>query len=195
MANTKISALTSATAPLVGTEVLPIVQSGTTVKVTVDNLTTGKTTPTNGVQFPATQVSSANVNCLDDYEEGIWTPVIIGVTSAGVGTYLIQQGVYTKIGNLVTVAGYITWSAHTGTGETRISGLPFTVNSSQIGSAQAAYLYASDFNAGTSATALMGIPDSGGTTIILRGYINNGTRVIPPMNTSGDIRFSLTYRV
>jgi hypothetical protein len=39
MANTKISALTSATTPLAGTEVLPIVQSGSTVKVATDNLT------------------------------------------------------------------------------------------------------------------------------------------------------------
>jgi uncharacterized protein with beta-barrel porin domain len=42
MADTKISALSAATTPLAGTEVLPIVQSGTTVKVSVDNLTTGK---------------------------------------------------------------------------------------------------------------------------------------------------------
>lgn len=42
MADQKISALTSATTPLAGTEVLPIVQSGATVKVSVDNLTTGK---------------------------------------------------------------------------------------------------------------------------------------------------------
>jgi hypothetical protein len=39
MADTKISALTAASLPLAGTEVLPIVQSGTTVKVAVDNLT------------------------------------------------------------------------------------------------------------------------------------------------------------
>jgi hypothetical protein len=39
MANTKISALTSATTPLAGTEVLPIVQSSTTVKVATDDLT------------------------------------------------------------------------------------------------------------------------------------------------------------
>jgi hypothetical protein len=42
MANTKISALTSATTPLAGTEVLPIVQSGATVKVSVANLTAGR---------------------------------------------------------------------------------------------------------------------------------------------------------
>ena len=42
MSNTKISALTSATTPLAGTETLPIVQSGATKKVTVANLTTGR---------------------------------------------------------------------------------------------------------------------------------------------------------
>lgn len=40
MADTKISALTSASTPLAGTEVLPIVQSGTTVKATVENVLT-----------------------------------------------------------------------------------------------------------------------------------------------------------
>jgi hypothetical protein len=40
MANKKISALTSASTPLVGTEVLPIVQSGATVQVSVANLNT-----------------------------------------------------------------------------------------------------------------------------------------------------------
>ena len=39
MANTKISALTGATTPLAGTEVLPIVQSGATVKVAANDLT------------------------------------------------------------------------------------------------------------------------------------------------------------
>ena len=42
MANSKISALTSATTPLAGTEVLPIVQSGTTKQVSVANLTAGR---------------------------------------------------------------------------------------------------------------------------------------------------------
>jgi hypothetical protein len=39
MADTKISALTSASTPLAGTEVLPIVQSSATVKVAVNDLT------------------------------------------------------------------------------------------------------------------------------------------------------------
>jgi hypothetical protein len=43
MADKKISALTSASTPLAGTEVLPIVQSGATVKVAVSDLTAGRT--------------------------------------------------------------------------------------------------------------------------------------------------------
>jgi hypothetical protein len=42
MADKKISALTSASTPLAGTEVLPIVQSGSTVKVAVSSLTAGR---------------------------------------------------------------------------------------------------------------------------------------------------------
>jgi hypothetical protein len=42
MANSKISALTSATTPLAGTETLPVVQSNTTKQVSVANLTAGR---------------------------------------------------------------------------------------------------------------------------------------------------------
>lgn len=42
MSNSKISALTSATTPLAGTEVLPVVQSGVTKQVSVANLTDGR---------------------------------------------------------------------------------------------------------------------------------------------------------
>jgi hypothetical protein len=42
MADLKISALTGASTPLAGTEVLPIVQSNATVKVSVANLTAGR---------------------------------------------------------------------------------------------------------------------------------------------------------
>ena len=43
MADAKISALTGASTPVAGTEVLPIVQSGSTKKVSIANLTVGRT--------------------------------------------------------------------------------------------------------------------------------------------------------
>jgi hypothetical protein len=49
MADKKISALTAATTPLAGTEVLPIVQGGSTVKVSAANLTAGRDISTTGI--------------------------------------------------------------------------------------------------------------------------------------------------
>jgi len=46
MADTKISGLPASTTPLAGTEVLPIVQSGSTVKVAVSDLTAGRAVAT-----------------------------------------------------------------------------------------------------------------------------------------------------
>lgn len=115
------------------TLIAPVISGGT-----INNATIGATTPTtaaftvatvNGVQFPATQVSSADANQLDDYEEGTFTPAISGTTTAGTGTYSIQQGKYTKIGNLFSFYIYLTWSTHTGTGNMTVTGLPFSVAS------------------------------------------------------------------
>lgn len=49
MADLKISQLTSATTPLTGTEVLPIVQSGSTVKVAISDVTAGRAISASGV--------------------------------------------------------------------------------------------------------------------------------------------------
>lgn len=71
MADKKISALTAASTPLAGTEVLPIVQSGSTVKVSVDNLTTGKTVAMNQINlenstvgFPTLGTASGSLRLL-----------------------------------------------------------------------------------------------------------------------------------
>lgn len=76
-----------------------------------------------GIQFNG---DTAAANALDDYEEGTFTPAIIGTTTAGVGTYTLQVGRYTKVGNRVHYSIVLDWTAHTGTGNMRIAGLPFT---------------------------------------------------------------------
>jgi hypothetical protein len=55
MADKKISALTSSTTPLAGTEVLPIVQSGSTVKVAVSDLTAGRAVNALSITIPNTE--------------------------------------------------------------------------------------------------------------------------------------------
>jgi len=88
-----------------------------------------------GVNFPATQVSSADANTLDDYEEGTFTPTLTGGTSSPTGVSYVQQlGKYTKVGNLVTVFVYLAWSTYTGgSGSIQISGFPFSTVSTVNG--------------------------------------------------------------
>ena len=70
-------------------------------------------------------------NHLDDYEEGTFTPVIAGTTTSGTGIYTIQQGKYIKVGNMVYVSIRLGWSAHTGTGNMLLDGLPNLASSTQ----------------------------------------------------------------
>jgi hypothetical protein len=67
-------------------------------------------------------------NKLEDYEEGTWTPVLVGSTTAGTATFVSGPvGTYTKIGNQVTVTFNWNISAHTGAGALRVTGLPFAL--------------------------------------------------------------------
>jgi hypothetical protein len=59
MADKKISALTAASTPLAGTEVLPIVQSGATVKVAVSNLTAGRDIAATSLTTAAVQATNS----------------------------------------------------------------------------------------------------------------------------------------
>jgi hypothetical protein len=150
-------------------------------------------TASKGVYLGVTSATASNL--LDDYEEGTWTPVIRGGTTIGTGTYGDQQGVYTKVGNLVTASFWINWSAHTGTGDFFIYGLPFAAALSTEINLQPAASYASSFNAGTSATQLIVYPTAASTFFSFRGFVNNTTRTIPQIQASGNIGVTATYRV
>jgi hypothetical protein len=82
-----------------------------------------------GITFPTSQFASSNANTLDDYEEGTFTPTVIGTSTAGTATYSSQVGRYTKIGNRVLFNIRVSYSSGTGAGLLRISGLPFAATS------------------------------------------------------------------
>jgi len=96
-------------------------QTGVISTIPTINLTGGQ------IAFPATAAPSANVNTLDDYEEGTWTLTAADAVSGG-NTSTTGTGTYTKIGNMVTIAGSIQNIDITGlnAGNTfYIQGLPF----------------------------------------------------------------------
>jgi hypothetical protein len=81
------------------------------------------------ITFPASPSLSSNVNTLDDYEEGTWTPTLIafsGGTNATI-SYGQQLGRYTKIGNTVFLEFYVSINSKAGgSGIVCIGNLPFT---------------------------------------------------------------------
>jgi hypothetical protein len=81
-----------------------------------------------GITFPATQSASSDVNTLDDYEEGTWTPVVADATTGGNTATGSFSGTYTKIGNLVFVSATlnnINTSGMTGGNVLFVRSLPF----------------------------------------------------------------------
>jgi hypothetical protein len=270
MADKKISALTGATTPLAGTEVLPIVQSGSTVKVSVANLTAGRAvsassitvsagavgqvssfsdgiaqgivmstasgyfgiynpnygdiafrnggntsdtfriaeagnvtvgygnlvigTSGKGIDFSATSGTGTS-ELLADYEEGTWTPTIAGSTTAGTGTYSIQAASYTKVGNRLLFTAYITWSAHTGAGNMRIAGLPFTVTNNDNNYTSVS-IYVDSATAFTAGNVLQARNILNSTQLIPTQYLTGGgasSQVTLP--TSGGIIITGQYYV
>ena len=77
---------------------------------------------------------TSGLEVLKDYEEGTWTPVLVGQTDANGGTWdTTLTGTYTKIGNRVMVTLLIvgTDQAFTSTtGWRYYSGLPYNVGKS-----------------------------------------------------------------
>lgn len=107
-----------------------VVSSGSitvpTLTVTSAATFTGASVLADTIKFPATQVPSSDVNTLDDYEEGTWSP---GIAFAGAfvgGTYLSRNGSYTKIGRLVVAPFYLQLNTKgSSVGDATLTGLPF----------------------------------------------------------------------
>jgi len=201
MSNSKISALTGATTPLAGTEVLPIVQSSTTKQVSVANLTAGRAISATqmtlttgnlivasgqGIDFSATPGTGTS-ELLADYEEGTWTPSV-----GGTATYFLQSGTYTKVGRSVLITGSLVVNV-LGTGSaTIISGLPFA----SIGS-PADFVGFSNFSNLALAVTYMAGSANGSSQIDIRSLLVAGTTVASNnvIGNSTRLDFAGTYSV
>jgi hypothetical protein len=146
-----------------------------------------------GVAFPTTQSASSDANCLDDYEEGTFLPVVQGSTTAGSGAYTQQVGRYTKIGRLVTVEIYLIWTTHTGTGNLRIGGLPFNVADAPYSAVTIGLISDVSLSASNMAVAFNEINQN--FINIYQIPVGGGAYSIVPMDASGTMILSSTYTV
>jgi hypothetical protein len=87
-----------------------------------------------GITFPSSQSASTDSNCLDDYEEGTWTPQFgfNSINSTGVTYGATNAGYYTKVGRLVTVTFLLEVSNKgSASGNGIIGGFPFSCINNQ----------------------------------------------------------------
>lgn len=95
MTNAKISALTAATTPLAGTEVLPIVQSSATVNVAVSDLTAGRAvsvaslTATGTITPSVGAIATPSIRHPSNAATGVWFPTVNQVAMSANGTQSI----------------------------------------------------------------------------------------------------------
>ena len=140
--------------------VLPTANGGTSVDIASAALPLGS----GQITFPATQNPSSNVNTLDDYEEGDWTPVIGGTGGESGQSYSGQVGRYVKIGKVVTLTFNVILSVEgVITTNVVLKGLPFTLS----GDAAAVPIY---WNALiTTWVNVIGLAPGGSATLLVRG--------------------------
>ena len=124
----------------------------------------------------------AAANTLDDYEEGNWTPAVVGGTQTITN---ITQARYTKIGRSVLLNVYITQSTVTDSTSLLLSGLPFTATSYN-----ATGIVNFSSNSSGSTVACRTAPNA--TTLSFYKVNVNQAAVLQTQN-AGHIIFSITY--
>ena len=139
---------------------------------------------------------TGSANYLDDYEEGSWTPVCVGSTTAGTvtmnGSY--TRGRYTKIGNTVYIHCVVVWSSLTGTGNLRITGLPFT--SRNIGSSNnvnASHTSYNNLTVPSDSTAYARIFNNSSEIGIASQTTGTSNIANLTVDATGELYFNITY--
>jgi hypothetical protein len=181
MANTKISALTSATLPVAGTEVLPIVQSATTVKLAISDITPGLSTIT-----AAKGGTGQTVYVVGDLLYASTTTALSKLADVATGSALISGGVgvapsYGKIGLTTHVSGVLPVA----NGGTNVSSASITAFNNITG-------YTAAGATGTTSTNLVFSTSPSVTTPTLAGDVSLSTGNLVVGTSGKGIDFSAT---
>jgi len=109
-----------------------------------------------GIDFSATSGTGTS-ELFDDYEEGTFSPTVEGTSTAGTVSYTRREGVYTKVGNCVNFWIDVIWASGTGTGNLKITSLPFTSNSRVMLKTAAVYSHNLSLSAGEIASCILSL--------------------------------------
>ena len=173
-----------------------LLKDGSQTATAVIPFALGISVTTGGILFPATQSASSNVNTLDDYEEGVFTPVVtFGGASVGI-TYTVQGGVYQKIGNRAFFSLQITLTDNgSSAGAMLITALPFTAANDSANNSACAIV--ADALAASVTTQIMASVAKNTTTIELFRFAAGALTQLTDVDTTNTtlIRLSGHYYV
>lgn len=127
-----------------------------------------------------------------DFKKGVFTPAIVGTTSIGAGTYSRQDGNFTKIGDTVFFQLYIIWTAHSGTGNMNIDGLPYVVDASYFGPCS---LWDNGISLSAGHVLRAYVAQSDNEVKLSQVPTGGGNAVAVPMDTAGNLMISGHYKV
>lgn len=119
-----------------------------------------------------------------------YTPVVEGSSTSGVGTYSVQVGKFQEFGDVVFFTAAVTWSAHTGTGGTRIT-LPHSL--ADFGQRVPLSVYYSDLTVGAS-KEVGAFAGTSGNVLVIRALDTAGGAVAEFFDAAGSINISGFYR-
>jgi len=138
---------------------------------------------------------TTSANALNDYEEGTWTPVIRGTTTAGTATYTTRVARYIKIGKQVFISAYINWTSGTGTGNLDIYDLPFASDSTVNLYQPATIGYFQNITLNTNTTPVAFVNHSGSSNILfIQIPSGGGSNSFVSYDSAGEIMISATYK-
>lgn len=121
-----------------------------------------------------------------------WTPVVAGITTSGTGTYSVQAGQYSRVGNIVFYNCSLTWSAHTGTGNMKITGLPLVSGNNSINNAVT--IFWSNITLLAAGNKVIGVITPASARIDMY-EVGSGANSRLPMDTAGELDMSGFYFV
>jgi hypothetical protein len=150
-----------------------------------------------GIDFSAVTggTGTATANVLNDYEEGTFTPTVVGTTADGtIGTYYANTGRYTKVGRLVTVQVYLAYGGGAGaTGDLAFAGLPFAIGNIGNNYASSAIGYFSDIALTASNFPLLYASPNSTRFLLVQSPVGGGAVNAVPYDNNGAIMFTATY--
>jgi hypothetical protein len=150
-----------------------------------------------GIDFSATTSGSGTMTSelLNDYEEGTFTPTVVGTTADGtIGTYYANTGRYTKVGRLVTVQVYLAYGGGAGaTGDLAFAGLPFAIGNIGNNYASSAIGYFSDIALTASNFPLLYASPNSTRFLLVQSPVGGGAVNAVPYDNNGAIMFTATY--